>query len=91
MSLNPMPVRFVKGALTAHLWYALPNATLPASTFTIHFSPRSSGSHFRMRLLTSMMIFWNRCCICSGLIFNSLTRRSTLLMNRTGLTRSFSA
>ncbi len=44
-----------------------------------------------MRLLTSVMIFVKRCCICSIEILSSFTRRSTLLMNKTGRTRSFSA
>ena len=37
------------------------------------------------------MIFTNRCSICSGVILSSFTSRSTLLMNRTGFTRSLSA
>src|SRR5213594_216800 len=56
----------MNGTDRAHLWYALPKATLPPSTWTIHFSPMSSGSHLRMRLLTSVMILVNRCCIWSG-------------------------
>src|SRR2546428_725603 len=36
----------------------------------------SSGSHFRMRLLTSVMIFVNRCCIWSGELFGDHPRAS---------------
>src|SRR5438445_363608 len=64
----------MNGTDKAHLWNALPKATLPASTWTIHFSPMSSGSHLRMRLLTSVMIFVKRCCICSGELFGDHPR-----------------
>ena len=79
------------GTLIAHLWNALPNATFPEATFRAHASLRSSGSCFRIRVFTSVMIFTNRCSIASGEILSSFTRRSTLLMKRTGYTRSFNA
>jgi 4-amino-4-deoxy-L-arabinose transferase-like glycosyltransferase len=75
----------------AHLWKALPKATLPSLTLTCHFSLNSGGAFILMSLLTSVIIFTNRCCICSGVTLSSLMSLSTLLMNMTGLALSFSA
>ena len=74
-----------------HLCRAEPKATVPLVGSTFHCFLCSFSPYNEIRLLKSRIIRRSLDCTWSVLSFSSLIRRSTLLMKRTGFTRSLRA
>ena len=91
MSLKEIPDFCMYGTVMPQLWYADPKATVPEPTSTCQLFLNSGGANCLMSLLTLAIVPLNLSIMSSGVTCNSLISLSTLLMNRTGLTFSFSA
>ena len=85
------PVFCINGTVIPQLWYADPKATVPLATSTCQSDLCCSGAKVLIRSLTFFICSWNLAIMSSGVTWSSLISRSTLLMNKTGRTFSFSA
>ncbi len=83
-----MPFLFSIGIVKAQPSLALPKTTFPVVAFKVHSSLNLSGATSLMTRFTSLIIPSNRSITSCGGNFNSRIRRSTLLMNNTGLHHS---
>ncbi len=91
MSLNFKSLFSMIFTVNPHLWSADPNATFPSAGETFHSSLKGGSAYLSMRVLKSLIILIYFFLISSSPSFNSLIRRSTLLMKSTGLTPSCNA